>query len=112
MGMKFLGEQSAELLAWPESERRHIYLQAVRCSYLNIWTWAGFIISLPLIGCSRLLIEHILPLLAGKISGDVAKIAGALGAVITISGMILLGKIQVAVIRKELRKMIRLQAQK
>ncbi len=107
MGMKFIGERSAELLAWPESERRHVYLQAVRRSCLSIGTWVGFVAFLTLTGCAHSLAERVYALLDGKLDGIVSTTVGALQALIAICGWIILGVVQVSVIRKELRKMNR-----
>jgi hypothetical protein len=109
MGMKFIGERSAELLVWPESERRRVYLQAVRRSYCSVWTWVGFAAFLTLGGCSHSLAERVYALLDGKLGGTVSTTVGAIQTLIAMCGWIVLGLVQVAVIRKELRKMNRPQ---
>ena len=100
MSLKYIGEGSPELLAWPETERRQIYLEALRRSYRKSGTWIGLILFLIVAGTSRTLAL----LVSNNLEGIPANVR-TLQAIIGVLGWIILGTAQVWVIRKELRHM-------
>ena len=104
MGYKFIGEGSPELMAWPESERRRIFLQAVRRSYCRMQTWAGFILFLVITIYARPLAEFIYSFVNIKL-GKFIEGPKDLADILGMCAIIMLGLVQVYVIRKELRKM-------
>lgn len=111
LGFKYVGENSPELQAWPESERRAVFLKALRLSYRRVITWAGFAAFLWMTGFPDSLTGFIVAL-AGLETRNIPISAGQLGASIPIRpivffcGWFVLGMTQIWAIRSELRKMM------